>query len=244
MPEGHTLHRLALDHAALFAGRRVRVSSPQGRFPDAVEVDGLRFVGADAWGKHLFHTYEDERIVHVHLGLYGKFTTHPVPPPEPRPTCRMRVVGEEAAIDLVGATRCALVSPMERDAVVERLGPDPIRRDADPERAWRALQRRRIPVGQALMDQSVIAGVGNVYRAEALFAHRIDPMLPANELDRERFDALWKTLVRLLRKGVRENRISGRRVYKQDACHECGTAIRRWDLAGRWAYACPTCQAS
>ena len=242
MPEGHTLHRLALDHSALLAGQRVRVTSPQGRFAGADAVDGRVFVGAEAWGKHLFHEYEDDLLVHVHLGLYGKFTTHPLPAPAPRETCRMRVVGDAAAVDLVGATRCEVVSPAERDAVVDRLGPDPIRRDADPERAWRALQRRRVPVGQALMDQSVVAGVGNVFRAEALFAHRIDPMLPANELDRERFDALWRTLVRLLRKGVRENRISGRRVYKQDTCRECGTPIRRWDLAGRWAYACPTCQ--
>ena len=242
MPEGHTLHRLAIDHAALLAGQRVRVSSPQGRFAGAADVDGRVFVGADAWGKHLFHEYEGDRFVHVHLGLYGKFTTHDLPPPPSKETTRMRIVGDAVAIDLVGATQCAVVSPIERDAIVDRLGPDPIRRDADPERAWRSLQRRRIPVGQALLDQSVIAGVGNVYRAEALFAHRIDPMLPANELDRERFDALWKTLVKLLRKGVRDNRISGRRVYKQEACRECGTPIRRWDLAGRWAYACPTCQ--
>lgn len=244
MPEGHTLHRLALDHATDLVGSPVRVSSPQGRFAGAGAVDGRVFLGAEAWGKHLFHEYEGDALVHVHLGLYGKFTRHEAPPPAPRPTCRMRLETDTVAIDLVGATRCELLTPEERDAIVDRLGPDPIRPDADRERAWRALQRRRIPIGQALMDQTVVAGVGNVFRAEALFAHGIDPMLPACELDRARFDALWRTLVRLLRKGVRENRISGRRVYKQEACHECGTPIRRWDLAGRWAYACPTCQAS
>lgn len=244
MPEGHTLHRLALDHTADLAGRRVRVSSPQGRFAGAARVDGQLFVAADAWGKHLFHEYESGDLVHVHLGLYGKFTRHPLPPPSPRETCRMRIVGDAVTIDLVGAARCAVMTAHERDELVDRLGPDPIRRDADPERAWRALQRRKIPVGQALMDQSVIAGVGNVYRAEVLFEHRIDPMRPSSALTREEFDAIWRSLVRLLRKGVRENRISGRRVYKQEACGACGTEIRRWDLAGRWAYACPTCQPS
>lgn len=243
MPEGHTLHRLALDHTADLAGRRVRVTSPQGRFTGADRVDGRVFVGADAWGKHLFHEYDSGDLVHVHLGLYGTFTKHSLPPPPPRGTCRMRVVGGEVAVDLVGATRCAVVSPGERDAVLDRLGPDPLRADADPERAWRALQRRRIPIGQALLDQSVIAGVGNVFRAEVLLAHGIDPMRPSSAVSREEFDAVWRTLVRLLRKGVRENRISGRRAYKQDACGACGTPIRRWDLAGRWAYACPTCQA-
>lgn len=245
MPEGHTLHRLALDHAGDLTGHAVRVTSPQGRFAGTGRVDGHTFLGAEAWGKHLFHEYDTGDLVHVHLGLYGKFTRHaPLPAPEPRPTCRMRIVGDDVAIDLVGATRCEALSPDERDALIDRLGPDPIRRDADPERAWRALQRRRIPIGQALMDQTVIAGVGNVYRAEVLFAHRIDPMRPSSALARDEFDALWKTLVRLLRKGVRENRISGREVYKQEACKVCGTPIRRWDLAGRWAYACPTCQAA
>ena len=244
MPEGHTLHRLALDHHDLLGGQRVAVSSPQGRFTGAPLVDGQVFAGAGAWGKHLFHEYESGLLVHVHLGLYGTFTTHELPPPAPRETTRMRVVGERAAVDLVGATRCVVVTPEERDAVVARLGPDPLRRDADPERAWRALQRRRSSIGQALMDQSVIAGVGNVFRAEALHAHGIDPMRPAAAVTREEFDALWKTLVRLLRKGVRENRISGRTVYKQDTCRTCGTPVRRWDLAGRWAYACPTCQPS
>jgi endonuclease-8 len=88
----------------------------------------------------------------------------------------------------------------------------------------------------------VIAGVGNVYRAEALWTHRISPLRPANELTREEFDRLWKELARLLRKGVREQRISTRNIYRKDDCPECGTPIRRWDLAGRWAYACPTCQ--
>jgi endonuclease-8 len=244
VPEGHTLHRLALDHTADLAGQRVRVSSPQGRFAGARRVDGHVFVGAEAWGKHLFHTYDSGQLVHVHLGLYGTFTRHELPAPAARDTCRMRVVGDQVAIDLVGATRCAVVTPDERDAVVDRLGPDPIRRGADPERAWRALRRRRTPIGQALLDQSVIAGVGNVYRAEVLFAHGIDPMRPACDVGREEFDAIWRTLVRLLRKGVRENRISGRRVYRQEACAACATPIRRWDLAGRWAYACPACQPS
>jgi endonuclease-8 len=65
---------------------------------------------------------------------------------------------------------------------------------------------------------------------------------PANELTRDEFDAIWKTLVRLMRKGVRDMRIATRNVYRAEVCPECGTPITRWDLAGRWAYACPTCQ--
>jgi endonuclease-8 len=244
MPEGHTIHHCAQEHERLFVGRPVRVSSPQGRFPDAALVDGAVMVATDAWGKHLFHEYEGERFVHVHLGIYGNFTSHEVPAPAPRPTTRMRMVSDEIAVDLIGPTRCELLDRGGVEAVVAKLGPDPLRKGADRERMWTALQKRRITIGQALMDQTVVAGVGNVFRAEALWTHRISPERPCNQVSREEFDALWKTLVKLLRKGVREQRISVRNVYRQESCPDCGSPVRRWDLAGRWAYACPTCQPS
>src|SRR5438067_9349909 len=150
MPEGHTIRHLADEHTRLFAGKRVAVSSPQGRFTDASIVDGAQFVGADAWGKHLFHEYEGERFVHVHLGIYGTFTTHAVAAPPPRQTTRMRVAGTKIAVDLVGPNTCELVDAAGREAIVARLGPDPLREHADPELAWAAMQRRRGPIGQAL----------------------------------------------------------------------------------------------
>src|SRR6266568_2940356 len=135
MPEGHTIRHCAEEHTRLFAGQRVAVASPQGRFADASLVDGARFVGADAWGKHLFHEYEAERFVHVHLGIYGTFTTHAVPAPPPRETTRMRIATKTVAVDLVGPNTCELVDVTGRDAIVARLGPDPLRADADPARA-------------------------------------------------------------------------------------------------------------
>jgi endonuclease-8 len=260
MPEGHTIHRLARDHRAWFAGERVAVSSPQGRFAGASEVDGQVLTDTDAWGKHLFHHYDSGAIVHVHLGLFGRFRHHDAPPPQPRDTVRMRVASGGHVVDLVGATACELLTPGERDDLVERLGPDPIRPDADPERAWAALQRRRVGIGRALMDQAVLAGVGNVYRAEVLFVHGLHPEVPARDVDRDTWDAVWQTLVGWLRRGVEERRIvttdpdeigtprsrmardETLYVYKREACKRCGTPIRRWDLAGRWAYACETCQ--
>ncbi len=270
MPEGHTIHRLARDHAERFAGRPVRVTSPSGRFAAAAALlDGSHLETTDAWGKHLFHRFEGDRFVHVHLGLFGKFLDHEVPPPEPRETSRYRLIGESHAIDLVGATACDLLTADEVDGLVARLGPDPIRRDADPDRAWAALQRRSVGIGRALMDQSVLAGIGNVYRAEVLFVHGLHPEVPARDVTRETWDAMWATLVEWLRRGVRQGRIittdpsdlppeHGRTeigrprsrmrrdetlyVYKQEVCRRCGTSIRRWDLAGRWAYACETCQ--
>lgn len=261
MPEGHTIHRLARDHAAWFAGRPVRVSSPQGRFEgSAALLDGLVLESTDAHGKHLFHRFEGEHWVHVHLGLFGRFFLHAAPAPIPRDTTRYRLSGPERTVDLVGATTCELLTPEEVAAIRHRLGPDPIRPDADPGRAWSALQRRRVGIGRALMDQRVLSGVGNVYRAEVLFVHGVHPELPANDLPREQFDAMWATLVAWMRRGVKERRIittdpaeigrprsrmrraEATYVYRQDRCRRCDTPIRRYDLAGRWAYVCESCQ--
>ncbi len=269
MPEGHTIHRLARDHAGWFSGREVRVSSPQGRFAAAAaQLDAHTLVATDAFGKHLFHRYDDGRSVHIHLGLFGKVFHHALEAgaaaPAPRDTVRYRVeaAGSDGghAIDLVGATACELLDEAEVDAIVARLGPDPIREDADPERAWAALQRRSVVIGRALMDQSVLAGVGNVYRAEVLFVHGLHPDVPARDVDRATWDAMWATLVEWLRRGVKERRIitvdpkeigvprsrmrraDATYAYHQDHCRRCGTAIRRYDLAGRWAYACESCQ--
>jgi endonuclease VIII len=265
VPEGHTIHRLALDHADWFAGRKVRVTSPQGRFEAAAaQLDRQRLVATDAYGKHLLHRYEDGRSVHIHLGLFGKVFHHQLPermaPPAPRDTVRYRVVGPGHGIDLVGATACDLLTEDEVTTIVARLGPDPIREDADPDRAWAALRRRTVPIGRALMDQGVIAGVGNVFRAEVLFVHGLHPEVPSRAVDRGTWDGLWATLVLWLRRGVKEQRIitvdpkevgvprsrmrraDATYVYRQERCRRCGTAVRRFDLAGRWAYACETCQ--
>jgi endonuclease-8 len=164
MPEGHALHRLARDHSGYFAGKPVAVTSPQGRFSEgAARVDGVRLERVTAYGKHLFYEWASGDVVHVHLGLFGKFWTFGAPTaPAPRDTVRMRLRADGHTVDLTGPTECRLTDDAGVAAVLARLGPDPIRRDGDPERAWPKLQRRASPIGLALMDQSVIAGVGNV----------------------------------------------------------------------------------
>ena len=125
MPEGHTLHRLAKQHRALLVGHVVEASSPQGRFVEGARlIDGREVVGVDAYGKHLFHRFAGlgERL-HVHLGLYGKFVTGVAPPPEPRGALRLRLVGAGHYLDLRGPTRCELITPAERTALLARLGP-------------------------------------------------------------------------------------------------------------------------
>ncbi|MDH3006284.1 Fpg/Nei family DNA glycosylase [Gordonia alkanivorans] len=266
MPEGHTLHRLARRQQRLFGGRRVRVTSPQGRFADgAAAVDGMTFHAAEAWGKHLLHRYRDgrtEQMVHIHLGLYGAFTELTAPLPEPVGQVRLRIETEDIGTDLRGPTACEIYHPADLDALIARLGPDPLRRDADPERGWAAISRSSRPIGALLMDQKVIAGIGNVYRAEVLFRAGIDPMRPGKRLLRSEFDDMWLDLVALMKVGVRRGRIHVIRpeddhgapayaanrprtyVYRRagEPCRICGTPVLLAELEARKLYWCPVCQ--
>ena len=266
MPEGHTLHRLAREHRRLFVGRQVSASSPQGRFVEgAALLDGREVTGVEAYGKHLFHRFAGigERL-HVHLGLYGTFVSGATPPPQPRGALRLRLVADGHYADLRGPTRCELMTSAERSALLDRLGPDPLRPAADPERAWRRLGASRAAVGALLMDQSVLAGVGNVYRAEVLFRARIAPTRPGRAVTESEFAGLWADLRALMRAGVRAGRIvttsrehrerrSGRAVdadryyvYRRTdlPCRVCGTPVRSAQLAARRVYWCPRCQPS
>ena len=238
------------------------MSSPQGRFADAALVDGLTFRRATAWGKHLFHHYEGGPIVHVHLGLYGTFREHCTPMPEPRGAVRMRIVGAEHGTDLRGPTACEVLDEAQVASILARLGPDPLRSDADPAGAWTRISKSRKAIGALLMDQSVLAGVGNVYRSELLFRHGIDPYRPGRELDEAEFVQAWMDLVDLMTVGVRRGRIIVVRpehdrgapsyrpasprtyVYRRtgEPCRLCGTAIRTAEMEGRNLFWCPLCQ--
>ncbi|MCL2552369.1 MAG: Fpg/Nei family DNA glycosylase [Actinomycetia bacterium] len=266
MPEGHTIHRLAEDCRRLLAGWQVRVSSPQGKFADsAALLDRAVLDGADAHGKHLFLGFEQAGWVHIHLGLIGKVTFDGTV----SDTVRLRIQGGrrgEHTLDLRGPAACELITEPEKQAIHARLGPDPLRPGEDPEPAWARISRSRVPVAALLMDQKVLAGVGNVYRAEVLFRHGVDPFLPGRDLTRPVWDAMWADLVELMRAGVRANRIDTVRpehepeamgrpprqddhggevyVYRRAAmpCLVCGTEVRTQTLAARNLFWCPTCQ--
>jgi formamidopyrimidine-DNA glycosylase len=149
---------------------------------------------------------------------------------------------------------------------VATLGPDPLRTDADPELAWSRLHRSGRPIAALLMDQSVLSGVGNVYRAEVLYRNRIDPHRPGKRLTRRSWSAIWSDLVTLMPIGVRDGRIDTVRdahtpeamgrpprvddhggevyVYRRggQACFVCGSRIRTEVLAGRNLFWCGRCQ--
>ena len=266
MPEGHTIHRLARDQTVTLAKQVLRVTSPQGRFTaGAKDLDGRRLASIDAAGKHLFYHFGAKgksrpAVLHVHLGLFGKYRTYDNPPPPPRGAVRVRFEGKQHTVDLNGPNQCEIISPTEAADIVDGLGPDPLRADADPTRAWDRIHTSKQPIGLLLMDQSVIAGIGNIYRSEILHLLAIHPRTPGTQITRKQFNAMWKLAVKLLNLGVKHNRIitidekslpkdvskasRGKlyRIFKKPSCPACGGEIERFTLASRKVFACPACQ--
>ena len=267
MPEGHTIHRLAADHRRDLAGRRLRVSSPQGRFRDGADaLDGMKLTRVEAAGKHLLYHFESGDILHVHLGLYGRFRTTELDSarrdqlPPPRGQVRLRMVSSERVVDLNGPAACELYTPTQRKQLLARLGPDPLRSSSDPKKAWARIHRSARPIGALLLDQSIIAGIGNIYRAEALLLVGVHPRTPGTDLTPAQFRKLWLLLKKLFRIGVKYNRLIttdpkeiGRpfarmrqtdRYYiaRRATCRRCESAIETFVLGGRKTWACPRCQ--
>lgn len=187
-------------------------------------------------------------------------------PPAPVGAVRVRLVSKHGWADLRGPTACEIITQAERDAIIAKLGPDPLNPDSDPARFVARVTRTRTAVGLSLMNQAVIAGVGNVYRAEVLFRCRVHPWLPGVALGEVTALALWEDLVLLMNDGVRAGRIvtttpqhrsPGSRsssavpaedahyVYKRTGleCRICGTPVAMAEMGARKLYWCPYCQA-
>ncbi len=265
MPEGHVLHRAARLQGKRFNGNRVAASSPQGRFDQgAARLDGQTVSGIDAKGKHIFYRFDAGDVLHIHLGLYGKFRMDTLPFPEPSPNARLLLATDTDRMHLAGPTACEVLTTDEATAVADRLGPDPILAPADGGQLMvDRLRRRSIPIGAAILDQKIIAGLGNVYRAELLFLIGLHPFTRANETPPELIDELWQLSVARLKRGERSGRIvtvdpeelgatSAAKLsdeerlyaYKRDGlpCRRCDDLIRSADIDGRSIWWCPTCQ--
>jgi endonuclease-8 len=187
-------------------------------------------------------------------------------PPEPVGAVRVRLLTDITVADLRGPTACEVLTPDRVRAAVDKLGPDPLV-DAGKkgeDRFVAAVRKTSTPIGLLLMDQSVVSGIGNVYRAELLFRSRLDPHMPGREVPEEVIRELWKDWTKLLKLGVKTgqmmtmddltpqqyrealaNRADRHWVYHRagEPCRLCGTSIVVEVAAGRKLYYCPTDQA-
>ena len=169
------------------------------------------------------------------------------------------MAGQQTTIDLNGPTACEVITRSQRSAILARLGPDPLGggRKAD---ALANIADSKRPIGTLLLDQSVIAGVGNIFRAEVLFQLQLDPETRGCEIPRPTLDRLWRLLLRMMKTGLKYGRIitvtakeAGQplakiqggdrfRIYGKDDCPSCDGPIETIELAARKLYYCPRCQ--
>ncbi len=168
--------------------------------------------------------------------------------------------------ELRGPTDCSVYTREKWDALLARLGPDPLGEEPkghdDPQRYVDAVLKSKKPIAELLMDQTVLSGVGNIYRAEMLFRHGVNPFTPGNEMQPKVLKAMWKDAIPLLRAGMVDRRIvCTRRTHRPSGealarrgeehyayrrhgkpCFVCGERVLHRDLAGRTLFWCPLCQ--
>lgn len=266
MPEGNETHRWAELHDGMFKGKRVKVDSPQGRFLDAGLIDGRVLVGVRAVGKHLGYDFGKiegkRRVLHVHMGLYGKFAEGEQPMPEPRGALRLRMWDKTLWLELRGPTDCSVWTEAQWEKLLARLGPDPLNRDS-PAKMIERIGKRKTQIGVLLMDQSIISGLGNIYRAELLFRARVSPFRAGAAVPAEVLGTIWKDACALMPDAMIDRRIVTTRpkdrphkrgralreethyVYRRQGrpCFLCGTKVETKVMVGRNLFWCPGCQA-
>lgn len=250
MPEGDTLHRAALRLRPLLEGRLVRALDLPRRAERVHAVTGRRVDAVEARGKNLLVWFDGGLVLHTHLKMNGVWRGF-------GPGERVPGIGGDVvvALDVDGAfavcwrapiVRVLRASDVERDPTLGALGPDPIDLDFDPDEALRRLRARDdAQLGVAIMDQHALAGIGNVWKSELLFEHRLDPFAPVARFTDDELRAMLATASRRMRGGFASG-TRPRRVYGRSGapCPRCGHAIAmaRQGSMRRSTYHCARCQ--
>jgi endonuclease-8 len=272
MPEGDTLARIAIALRPYLAGRVVTGARARLPGPQVSRVIGQKIDAVDAAGKNLLIKFDGGLELRTHLGLHGSW--HRYRPGETwrRPPSRAALV-----IEVPGAVAVCFDAPVvelfERRAevvhpTISMLGPDLLDAGYDQAEALRRLRdasRADTAIGEAILDQRAVAGVGNVYKSEVLFMEKVDPFAPIKRLDDETLERVLTTAREQLQANAKSDSPAGRsttvdlktgkrlapsRLWVYDRagrpCHNCGTLIQVQNQGSelpRTTYWCPNCQA-
>lgn len=266
MPEGDTLFRSARTLSRALAGRTItRVLSPLEAIARA-ELVGRRVERVEAHGKNLVMHFDDGRALHSHMMMNGSWHLYRAGERWRKPEHMARVAFEVAATadDIARVAVCflapvvRLIGDADLDPKLESLGPDILSPSFDREEAIRRLHALgSMPTGVAIVHQGALAGIGNIYKSESLFACKVDPFAPIASLDHDRLAALIDRARRMMHRNTGRGgamRVTTMRhfhgspfaVYERSGapCFTCGTTIRmkRQGTQHRSTYFCPQCQ--
>jgi endonuclease-8 len=272
MPEGDTIFRAARALDRALAGRRV--TRFESVFPHLTRVDvdrpirGRTIEGVASRGKHLLIRFSGDLVLRTHMRMNGSWHIYRPGERWQRPRHDMRIVVATDAFEAVAFTvpvaEFGTSSEIERE--LDDVGPDPLSAAFDSTEAMRRLRAAgELEIADALLDQRVVSGIGNVYKSEVLFAGRVNPFIPVNEVADATLEKLIAFTVKFMRANVNDGttaaivtytgfrRTTGRAdpgerlwVYGRAGkpCRRCGTPISRARQGphARSTYWCPRCQ--
>lgn len=250
MAEGDTILRLARRLDAALVGETIAAAAPnpRGRAAGIERLDGRRLESAEARGKHLLLGFGDLAL-HSHLGMSGGWHLYPRGARWRRPRSSAWAVlsgGGRDAVQFGGPSlQVVLASRLRRDPQLARLGPDVLAAEFDLEAALARLRADPTrTLGDALLDQTVVAGIGNIFKSEACFAARLDPWARVADLGEERLRAVLLTARELMQAAVASGRPPHAVYRRRGPCAVCGGRVlsRGQGDDNRTTYWCPRCQ--
>ncbi len=252
MAEGDTILRAARRIEVALGGEQLAVSTPnpRGRAAGVERLDGHTLERVAARGKHLLLHFDQDLVLHSHLGMSGGWHVYRRGERWRKPRrAAWAVLGGETseAVQFGGPTlRLLTESALRRDPLLARLGPDILADDFDPEAIVNSLRTAPdLAIGDALLDQHLVAGIGNIFKSEACFAARLDPWQTIGDLPDDRLLQVVQAAHDLMRDAVKHGR-QDRSVYRRagQPCPACATPIRSRGQgdANRTTYWCPVCQ--
>ena len=242
MPELPEVEICARQLSTCLRGRTIQqvdVRDRKLRLPS--DLTGRKIKQVQRRGKFISLHVDDGRRILIHLGMTGWFEFFPPP------RYRMAIGTDKDTVyfeDLRLFGKVRVISAVQEAAILSRLGPEPLSQEFD----LTCLKSTRRPVKVALLDQRLIAGLGNIYAVEALWHARIHPERPADRLTEAELSRLKKSIIRVVRKaiayGPEIHEARRFKVYDRqgEPCYRCGTPIQRIVLGGRGTYFCPGCQ--
>lgn len=261
MPEGDTIFRTAARLRPILAGRMIEAARARDPAFPAATLVGRTILGVETRGKHLLMHLDDQRTIHSHLGMHGSWHVYQLDEP-------WRKDERQAALVLdVPDSVCVCFSPkvlqllsadrLRRHTHLTRLGPDLLGEQVDEAEVLRRFRAHApTPIGEAVMNQTIVAGIGNVYKSEVLFLTRIHPLIPVGQLSDQQILQIVQTARRWMARNLagypRRTRsaLDGQRLWvygrSGQLCFACGQRIqlRRQGDLGRTTYWCPQCQSA
>jgi endonuclease-8 len=250
MAEGDTILRLVRRFEASLVGENLEVAAPhpRGRAAGVERLNGRRLDRADAHGKHLLLHFDD-LVLHSHLGMSGGWHLYPRGASWRRPrSSAWAVLGgsRQDAVQFGGPSmKVVAAGRLHSDPQLARLGPDLLAQELDLEAVLGSLRAEPTrTIGDALLDQTVVAGIGNIFKSEACFAARLDPWRRIADLTDDQLRAVLLTARELMQQAVATGRPPHAVYRRRGPCGVCGgrVAARGQGDANRTTYWCPSCQ--